>query len=198
MKKLLTLKHWQLFCLLIVLPFILQLTYWSIAIVTMDMKWFFLLFPLVTLLCMAVYLGWIYTLGTQLVKKLPPGVRMNVGVFKILLAIPAVYITSIAVMIGFLPEMPALASDEDAMKTIQLILPLHLFSMFCMFYSIYFNAKALRSAELKRKVSFSDFTGEFFLFWFFPVGIWLLQPRINKLFEAAPERETGPILYRED
>ncbi|OJU72599.1 MAG: hypothetical protein BGO09_08835 [Bacteroidetes bacterium 47-18] len=198
MKKLLTLKHWQLFCLLIVLPFILQLIHWSIAIVTMDMKWFFLLFPLVTLLCMAVYLGWIYTLGTQLVKKLPPGVRMNVGVFKILLAIPAVYITSIAVMIGFLPEMPALASDEDAMKAIQLILPLHLFSMFCMFYSIYFNAKALRSAELKRKVSFSDFTGEFFLFWFFPVGIWLLQPRINKLFEAAPERETGPILYRED
>ena len=198
MKKLLTLKHWQLFCLLIVLPFILQLIHWSIAIVTMDMKWFFLLFPLVTLLCMAVYLGWIYTLGTQLVKKLPPGVRMNIGVFKILLAIPAIYITSIAVMIGFLPEMPALASDEDAMKTIQLILPLHLFSMFCMFYSIYFNAKALRSAELKRKVSFSDFTGEFFLFWFFPVGIWLLQPRINKLFEAAPEREAGPILYRED
>lgn len=118
MKKLLTLKHWQLFCLLIVLPFILQLIHWSIAIVTMDMKWFFLLFPLVTLLCMAVYLGWIYTLGTQLVKKLPPGVRMNVGVFKILLAIPAVYITSIAVMIGFFPEMPALASDEDAMKTI--------------------------------------------------------------------------------
>jgi len=198
MKKLLTLKHWQLFCLLIVLPFILQLIHWSIAIVTMDMKWFFLLFPLVTLLCMAVYLGWIYTLGTQLVKKLPPGVRMNVGVFKILLTIPAVYITVMAVMIGFYPEMPALASDEDAMKAIQLILPLHLFSMFCMFYSIYFNAKALRSAELKRKVSFSDFTGEFFLFWFFPVGIWLLQPRINKLFEAAPERETGPILYRED
>ncbi len=198
MKKLLTLKHWQLFCLLVVLPFVLQLIFLGIVLITMDTKWFFTLFPLVILLCMAVFFGWMYTLGTQLVKKLPPGVRMNVGLFRILLAIPVIYTTAIAVMIGFLPAMPALVSDEETMKVAEVIMPLHLLSMFCMFYILYFNTKAFRSAELRRKVSFSDFMGEFFLFWFFPVGIWLLQPRISKLFEDTPQAEAGPILYRQD
>ena len=198
MKKLLTLKHWQLFCLLVVLPFVLQLIFLGIVLISMDTKWLFTLFPLVILLCMAVFFGWMYTLGTQLVKKLPPGVRMNVGLFRILLAIPVIYTTAIAVMIGFLPAMPALVSDEETMKVAEMIMPLHLLSMFCMFYILYFNTKAFRSAELRRKVSFSDFMGEFFLFWFFPVGIWLLQPRISKLFEDTPQAEAGPILYRQD
>ncbi len=198
MRKLLTLKHWQLFCLLVVLPFVLQLIFLGIVLISMDTKWLFTLFPLVILLCMAVFFGWMYTLGTQLVKKLPPGVRMNVGLFRILLAIPVIYTTAIAVMIGFLPAMPALVSDEETMKMAEVIMPLHLLSMFCMFYILYFNTKAFRSAELRRKVSFSDFMGEFFLFWFFPVGIWLLQPRISKLFEDTPQAGGGPILYRQD
>jgi len=57
------------------------------------------------------------------------------------------------------------------------------FLLFCMFYCLYFNAKALKAAEWQRPVTFSDFAGEFFMIWFFPVGIWILQPRINKLFE---------------
>jgi len=63
------------------------------------------------------------------------------------------------------------------------IFPVHFFCMFCIFYCLYFNAKALKAAEWQRPVTFSDFAGEFFMIWFFPVGIWILQPRINKLFE---------------
>jgi hypothetical protein len=36
----------------------------------------------------------------------------------------------------------------------------------------------------QKPVTFSDFAGEFFLIWFFPVGIWIIQPRINKLFDT--------------
>jgi hypothetical protein len=64
-----------------------------------------------------------------------------------------------------------------------LIVPLHLFSMFCIFYCLYFNAKALKIVEWQRPVTFSDFAGEFFLIWFFPIGIWIIQPRINRLFK---------------
>ena len=35
--------------------------------------------------------------------------------------------------------------------------------------------------ELQHSVKFEDFKEEFILVWFFPVGIWNLQPRINKL-----------------
>ena len=63
------------------------------------------------------------------------------------------------------------------------IIPLHLFSMFCIFYCLYFVAKTFKTVELQREVSFSDFAGEFFLFWFFPIGIWIVQPKINKMIE---------------
>jgi hypothetical protein len=56
--------------------------------------------------------------------------------------------------------------------------------MFFIFYSLYFIAKELKSVELQKPVTFSDFAGEFFLLWFFPIGIWIIQPRINKIFES--------------
>jgi hypothetical protein len=41
----------------------------------------------------------------------------------------------------------------------------------------------IKSVELKRDVPFGDFTGEFFAFLFYPVGLWFVQPRLNKIFE---------------
>lgn len=66
---------------------------------------------------------------------------------------------------------------------IGVIVPLHLLSMFGIFYSMYFTAKTLKTVELQREVVFNDFAGEFFLLWFNFVGVWILQPRINKLVE---------------
>ena len=66
---------------------------------------------------------------------------------------------------------------------VAIILPLHLFSMFCILYSLYFVAKTFKTVELQREVTFSDFAGEFFLIWFYPIGIWIVQPKINKMVE---------------
>jgi hypothetical protein len=63
------------------------------------------------------------------------------------------------------------------------ILPMHLFSMFCIFYSLYFVAKTFKTVELQREVSFSDFAGEFFMIWFLLIGIWIIQPKVNRLVE---------------
>lgn len=75
------------------------------------------------------------------------------------------------------------SGGEPNLAIFAFIAPLHLFSMFCMFYCGYFNAKALKAVETKKPVTFSDYVGEFFLIWFFPIGIWIIQPRINKIFE---------------
>jgi putative effector of murein hydrolase LrgA (UPF0299 family) len=63
------------------------------------------------------------------------------------------------------------------------IIPIHLFAMFCIFYSLYFVAKTIKTVELQRAVTFSDFVLEFFLIWFYPIGIWIIQPQINKMIE---------------
>jgi hypothetical protein len=53
--------------------------------------------------------------------------------------------------------------------------------VFCIFYCFYFTAKTFKTAELQKEVSFNDFVGEFFLVWFSPIGVWILQPKINQL-----------------
>lgn len=66
-----------------------------------------------------------------------------------------------------------------------IIVPLHLLSMFGILYSIYFSAKTFKTVELQRNVQFSDFAGEFFLIWFYFIGVWIIQPKINQFLKAA-------------
>jgi hypothetical protein len=54
---------------------------------------------------------------------------------------------------------------------------------------LYFVAKTFKTVELQREVSFSDFVGEFFMIWFYPVGIWIIQPKINKMIEEQSKEQ---------
>ncbi len=59
--------------------------------------------------------------------------------------------------------------------------------MFCQFYSLYFVSKTQALAENARPVSLADYIGYFVGLWIFPVGVWIIQPRINRLYtNAAP------------
>src|SRR5258706_1398032 len=69
------------------------------------------------------------------------------------------------------------------------IIPLHLLAMFCMFYNLYFVAKNLRLAEIQKPLGFYEYSGQFFLLWFFPFGIWIIQPRINQLYALHGEAD---------
>ena len=70
-------------------------------------------------------------------------------------------------------------------------IPLHLLMMFSVLHALYFVSKSLLIAERDRPVSFTEYAGAFFLIWFLPVGIWTIQPRINRLCLAV--RDQGPI-----
>jgi hypothetical protein len=193
MTKLLTLKHWQIFGLLMALPIVFQF----IAIISMfsrnEPTAMFNFFPLIMILFVGLYFSWFYALGTNLHKKLPATVKMNLNKFKIFLLIPVVYMLFISVfMVGMFSNISTGVQPNPAIFAV--IVPLHLFSMFCIFYCLYFNAKALKTVEWQRSVTFSDFAGEFFLIWFFPFGIWIIQPRINKLFDPALRVDSNQIL----
>jgi glucan phosphoethanolaminetransferase (alkaline phosphatase superfamily) len=108
---------------------------------------------------------------------------MNLTRFKILLLIPFIYISFSSILISGMFESLVAIAETDII--IFVLIGLHLFSMFCAFYCLYFNAKALKTVESQQLVTFSDFIGEFFVIWFFPIGIWILQPRINKLFDKT-------------
>jgi len=78
---------------------------------------------------------------------------------------------------------------------VALIIPLHLFAMFCQYHTLYFVSKALKSVKLKRKANFRDYGGDFALLWLFIFGIWIIQPRINKLFDKNDVLDNAKSIY---
>lgn len=193
MTKFLTLKHWQLFLLLIGIPLIFQFVIIGFTIASRNPAAYFIYFPIITILIIGLSLSWSYSLGTNLYKRLPVTAKMSLTRFKIFLFFPGIY------MIFFLVFMAGLFSDVSSGREpnpgiLFLIFPLHLFAMFCLFYCLYFNAKALKTVELQRPVTFSDYAGEFFLLWFFPIGIWIIQPRVNRLFATTPD-DSGDSIF---
>ena len=193
MTKFLTLKHWQLFGILMGLPFIFQVITIYSVISSNDPTAMFPFFPIMMIVFTGLFFGWFYALGTNLHKKLPPTAPMNLTRFKIFLFIPVVYILLLSVfMIGIFSGFLSVGSPNAAI--VALILLSHLFSMFCIFYCLYFNAKALKTVEWQKPLTFNDFAGAFFLIWFFPIGIWIIQPRINKLFDTSLNDDNNQVL----
>jgi hypothetical protein len=171
-------KHWQIFTVTIGLPFLIQIVLIPITIMGNDPMIMMKMFPIIMILFCAIY-GWLWSIAIGLQQVIPVEFKLNVNKFKIFFLISIVYM--ILILIFF---MSIINLDGPNPGIFAVIVPIHLFSMFCLIYSLYFVAKTFKSAELQRKVTFSDFAGEFFMIWFFPIGIWIIQPKVNKLVES--------------
>jgi len=150
-------------------------------------------FGLIMILLAVVNYGWIWAVGVGLQAKVPPYVKMKVRRFKWFIGIPFFYLLfiSLSITYGFMFAVPKVLADTFYpseyifLVMAAIIVPLHIFSLFAIFYSMYFAAKTLKTVEFQREVNFSDFVAEFFLIWFLPVGIWILQPKINRMEEGS-------------
>jgi len=63
------------------------------------------------------------------------------------------------------------------------MLPMHILSMIGIFYSIWFSARQYFALQREREVDTTRFSNIFFLMWVFPLGIWIIQPGVNRLFD---------------
>lgn len=154
-----------------------------------------------------VALLWQVAIVQGLQEKLPVELRKGKGLFGISVGI----ILCTALLTGFgmvflIAKLPGwIASvplnDPDALEgfakdTYAGILPylvliplyflLFLASFASSIYLYYFAARSIKTAELQQEQRFSDFIGEFFLIWFSFIGIWILQPRLNRLVADQP------------
>lgn len=114
---------------------------------------------------------WTYIAGIKLSEKRPYDDN-NEGLFrKSIIAI---------VIIDFSQDIMFPIMDFNNIPTFYSLIVVS----FCIhIYCIYFVAKVLTSVEQGRETSFRDFVGDFFLFFFQPIGVWWLQPRINNIFD---------------
>src|SRR5215472_11683248 len=116
---------------------------------------------------------WLWSIGSFLNSLVKPGLRLSLGFFHFALIFPLAY----GLAFPFIEWVPRA-------YRIYLIAPLHLFAMLCLIYSYRFVAKSLALQEKCRFLTFLDYYRSFFLLWFFPIGVWCIQPKINKLYVA--------------
>jgi len=195
--KFLKAQHWQLFLLTFGVPiFLYGILMGSIfsdisesglpdlSLIFIYVRIFFVAIAIVSL----ILFGWFWSVGVGLDKRIPDDLKLNLSTFKISLLFPLVFNMLVFALIGIM--FPYFSSIFGFFQSslIGIIFLIHSFATLCMFYSFYFVAKTIKTAELQREVSFGDFVGEFFLIWFYPIGIWIVQPTINKLMEEEEEK----------
>lgn len=200
-------KHWQLFVTLIGIPVIFYIIMMGSFIskiseinntssddheaMLLSMFGFMRFLPIIMILYLAIFFGWFWSIAIGLQDKIPKGITMKVKRFKILFFIPLIYFMLLFIGLSFIfSQIPNLNAAPDYQPNFKifaglifLIVPLHLFSIFCMIHNLYFVAKTFKTVELQKEVTFSDFIGEFFMFWFYFIGVWFVQPKINKMIE---------------
>jgi hypothetical protein len=186
-EKFLKAKHWQIFMITFGLPIILEIIAMPFMIIGNNPMVIMKIMPIMMIFFIGGFFGWFWAIATGFQNKVPTGVKMKVKKFKVFFFIPLIYIILIFGFMGFafggILENGQQPSGGMIGGLVGIIVPLHLFSMFCIFYCLYFVSKTFKTVELQREVTFSDFAGEFFMIWFFPIGVWIVQPKINKMIE---------------
>ncbi len=200
MDNLLKAKHWQLFIFIFGIPFLTP--FFMVGPIIKDVVDMqepdvtaifsnFMYFPIIMLIYIAVMFGWYWSVGVGLQKKVPEDVTLKVNRFKIFFFFPLIYMMLfILIFFWIFSSIDSYIDVEGDPEEILrfagmflLILPLHFFAIFCTFYMYFFCAKTIKTVQLQREVVFGDFVAEFFLIWFFPIGVWILQPEINKMVD---------------
>ncbi|MBD3581190.1 hypothetical protein [Flavobacterium selenitireducens] len=196
MKFFLRLKHWQLFLIAFAIPFCVYIGIFVCSFVLyQDPTLLLQLFPLILVLSLFGQYGWIFSVGKLLNAQLPNDAGLKLGHFYFFFFFPLVYIFVFALGVGSVfSASPEMMEPHLLPFLLLVVLPIHFFAIFCMFYCLYFVSKTIRSVELGKEAVLSDYIGEFFMIWFFPFGLWLLQPRLNKLISQNGNIEQTTIV----
>ena len=165
MEKILNFKHWHLFILIVLLgawtsPSPLKEIINSIAGLT--------------------FLTWIYSIGVFGQEKLKElGLQTSdTKFFKINIFLIALLTVTINL---FSKE----TTDFEISDII--IVPFALYLIFSIFYTAIFAIKTLTKIELKKEIEFSDWILNFIMLIILFVGIWFIQPKVNKYLGTAEQ-----------
>lgn len=169
MNFILRLKHWQVFLILLISAIASNFTWTNHEAFTLGANLFGLL----------VYFFWLLAVGLELTEYLPSKVELPRTFFVINGVI--LLISMVIVMTVFDGQY----SDNSLVGFLWII-----YLMFAMFQFLFYPAKALKSVEQENEATFAQYFGYFLLMIFWPVGIWSIQPKLNKInsrYEIHPK-----------
>ncbi|MCP4370070.1 MAG: hypothetical protein GY797_18430 [Deltaproteobacteria bacterium] len=112
---------------------------------------------------------WLYLVGNSLKVKANLVKGASTRWFNISLLYSAVYIAILDIIFHNSPP--------------KIIIPFHLIAVISIFGALFFVSKLLVASEDKKIGHNKRWFGTFFLFWFFPIGIWFVHPRIKRVLQ---------------
>jgi len=161
-------KHWQLFIVLIGAMFMAQALMAS-SIINEGMP-NVVSFVVPMMLLSIVYFGWFWAISSACYKVLPKELASSPRPMQIALIYAFAYIV-----------LSGIFFFGKGAKPPGYVVVMHLLAMVSIFYSLGFTAKQLTKLEQNKNVTFFSYSGPFFLMWFFPIGVWFIQPKVNQL-----------------
>lgn len=177
MYRLLNLKSWQTFGLIVIMPLLLMIL-GGILSKTTEIGTFSTIAALgATLSIVVTYYGWIFCAGVKLNKQVLSENKLNLSLFK------SFFILALILFIVVNPILKKTFADESVIFT-----KINgLISFISFLYCIYFVTKSLRNIEKERNIKSGNIFLDFILIWILPVGIWTIQPRISRIFSDTKE-----------
>lgn len=173
MTYLLKISRWALFLLIIGIPLI-GFPFTIFGILLGSQMFISLIYFLIMLVPSALFVLWLYSVGKRLYHELQSAERriLNYKLFRFNLLFLLGYLILLYIFMF-------LTFNSDVLYHI-LFIPLHLYAAYGILYGIYFGARTLSMFE-KEGSDLEDYFGNLFLFWFFPIGLWIIQPKMNSL-----------------
>ena len=171
MSILLKLKHWQvfgIFAICYVLIFIFQETDFSILKISSVQ-----ISIISTIILLVFFFVWLMSIGTFLNQ-----IKDNPYHFRKWLLI----IAGISCILGYSFLNVERLGQEKEIIPMWLSLVSFPFTFWGIIYTFYKVPKSLKSIETGQKAKFSEFFLDLILFAFFPIGVWIIQPRLNRIY----------------
>jgi threonine/homoserine/homoserine lactone efflux protein len=135
------------------------------------------------IISMLVYILWIISIGNVLSQSLAPKKRNN----KYFLFTSIFILLFFVVVLIISPNGYSINQNnyKEYGNTLWLIIPLHLYLMWSILYIFYFSSKMIVK-NCDKNIKSETIAKYFFAFWFFPIGVWHIQPRVNDLINKQP------------
>lgn len=170
MEKLLKIKHWQIFIYLVILPALFP---------EGDIE--------IYLMCIwgLLFALWVVKVDEALYHRLPNGVHLSFNFLLINILVSGAYLAVIFLTVGGYNITEDTYAEYGWRAWIYI--PMHFYTFFSLFYIIRFTAKAIASIENKRNIGIAGYGTYMAALFFFPIGIWWMQPKINKILAGEKE-----------
>jgi hypothetical protein len=165
----LKIKNWQLFLIVLIIPWILGLALKNIF----NGEYAFM--TVFTIIYYLIFIIWNYSVIYFFNKSENILTRRQIRILQILIINVFVYVIFLALRFQII-------STGSLIINLVFFL-LQLISVFAIFYLVFCSAKTIKYLKLGDQLRASDIIIEIFVILYFPIGVWWFQSEVNKYYK---------------